>query len=96
MLNSNSKMPDAADSTRKQSAPGDGIRSMRSTNVFRAINFELYAKPNVVIMGIGLVAVGITFGYIAYMRSKYENLGYYTAIQEDGKEVFVKRKSKWD
>lgn len=26
-------------------APGDGIRSMRSTNVFRAINFELYAKP---------------------------------------------------
>lgn len=29
----------------KEPAPGDGIRSMRSTNVFRAINFELYAKP---------------------------------------------------
>lgn len=76
--------------------PGDGIRSMRSTNVFRAINFELYAKPNAVIMGLGLVAIGITFGYIAYMRSKYEGLGYYSAIQEDGKEVFVKRKSKWE
>lgn len=25
--------------------PGDGIQSLRSTNVFRAINFELYAKP---------------------------------------------------
>lgn len=25
--------------------PGDGIRSMRSTSVFRALNFELYAKP---------------------------------------------------
>lgn len=25
--------------------PGDGIRSMQSTSVFRAINFELYAKP---------------------------------------------------
>ncbi|XP_058826186.1 small integral membrane protein 8 [Topomyia yanbarensis] len=78
------------------SSPGDGIRSMRSTNVFRAINFELYAKPNVVIMGLGVVAIGITFGYIAYMRSKYEGLGYYTAVQEDGKELFVKRKSKWE
>ncbi|XP_052564393.1 LOW QUALITY PROTEIN: small integral membrane protein 8, partial [Culex pipiens pallens] len=57
---------------------------------------ELYAKPNAIIMGIGLVAIGVTFGYIAYMRSKYEGLGYYTAIQEDGKEVFVKRKSKWE
>lgn len=25
--------------------PGEGIRSMRSTGVFRAVNFELYAKP---------------------------------------------------
>lgn len=28
-----------------QYQPGEGIRSMRSTGVFRAINFELYAKP---------------------------------------------------
>lgn len=25
--------------------PGEGIRSMRSTLLFRTINFELYAKP---------------------------------------------------
>lgn len=25
--------------------PGDGIRSMQSTTVFRMVNFELYAKP---------------------------------------------------
>lgn len=25
--------------------PGEGIRSMRSTTLFRAVNFELYAKP---------------------------------------------------
>lgn len=25
--------------------PGEGIRSMRSTSVFRLINFELYTKP---------------------------------------------------
>lgn len=25
--------------------PGDGLRSLKSTTAFRAINFELYAKP---------------------------------------------------
>lgn len=25
--------------------PGDGIRSLQSTTLFRTINFELYAKP---------------------------------------------------
>lgn len=25
--------------------PGEGIRSMKSTTLFRAVNFELYAKP---------------------------------------------------
>lgn len=25
--------------------PGEGIRSMQSTTLFRAVNFELYAKP---------------------------------------------------
>lgn len=29
----------------KQYNPGEGIRSMQSTTAFRAINFELYAKP---------------------------------------------------
>ena len=25
--------------------PGEGIRSMKTSSVFRAVNFELYAKP---------------------------------------------------
>lgn len=25
--------------------PGEGIRSLQSTTVFRLVNFELYAKP---------------------------------------------------
>lgn len=29
-----------------KAAPGDGIRSMKATYAFRAINFELYAKPS--------------------------------------------------
>ncbi|CAG9783065.1 unnamed protein product [Diatraea saccharalis] len=76
--------------------PGEGIRSMQSTTAFRVINFELYAKPNIVIMTIGLTCFGITLGYIAYMRSKYESMGYYTAVDKEGKEIFEKKKSKWD
>lgn len=30
----------------QKAAPGEGIRSMRATYAFRAINFELYAKPS--------------------------------------------------
>ena len=28
-----------------KSEPGEGLRSVQTTNVFRAVNFELYAKP---------------------------------------------------
>nr|CAI5818557.1 unnamed protein product [Callosobruchus analis] len=81
---------------KKQSAPGDGLRSVRTTTLFRAVNFELYTKPNAVIMGLGLVAIAGCAGYIAYMRSKYEEMGYYAAVKADGTEQFVKKKSKWD
>lgn len=47
-------------------------------------------------MSIGVTCFGLTLGYIAYMRHKYESMGYYAAIDQDGKEVFEKKKSKWD
>ncbi|EDW19032.1 small integral membrane protein 8 [Drosophila mojavensis] len=83
-------------SEKETKAPGEGIRSIRSTGVFRLINFELYTKPNKIIMGIGLTAIAGVFGYIAYMRHKYENLGYYVAVKEDGREEFIKKRSNWE
>lgn len=47
-------------------------------------------------MGIGLAAITGVFGYIAYMRHKYKDLGYYVAVQADGREQFVKNKSNWE
>lgn len=47
-------------------------------------------------MALGLVAFGGCFAYISYMRHKYDALGYYPAVQQDGSENFVKKKSKWD
>ncbi|XP_055377229.1 small integral membrane protein 8 [Condylostylus longicornis] len=90
------------DNTPKQNSqqyeakPGDGIRSLRTSTAFRALNFELYAKPNAIIMAIGCVCFATALGYIAYMRSKYEDMGYYAAVQPDGTEVFTKKKSRWD
>ena len=99
----------------KEYSPGDGIRSMRTTGLFRAVNYELYAKPvsdrifvseftdyilhpfqNAVIMGIGLVCLLGAAGYIAYMRAKYEDMGYYSAMASDGTDQFVKKKSTGD
>lgn len=76
--------------------PGDGLRSIKTTNVFRVVNFELYTAPNKVIMGLGLIAIVGCASYIAYMRKKYEGMGYYPAVDSEGKEVFVKKTSKWD
>ncbi|XP_011301392.1 small integral membrane protein 8 [Fopius arisanus] len=93
-------MADKIDSSSSQknpgAAPGDGIRSLRSTMLFRAVNYELYVKPNIVIMALGLAAIVGCSGYIFYMRSKYEDMGYYTALETDGKETFKKKESKWN
>ncbi|XP_043289585.1 small integral membrane protein 8 [Venturia canescens] len=76
--------------------PGDGLRSMRTTMLFRAVNFELYTRPNMIIMGLGIAAMTGCAGYIFYMRSKYEGMGFYTAVESDGKETFKKKVSKWN
>lgn len=59
------------------------------------IKLKLFLK-NIVVMTLGLIGFGSVLGYIAYMRSKYESQGYYAAVQEDGTEVYAKRRSKWE
>lgn len=38
-------MGNKSSSTESKIAPGDGIRSLRSTLLFKAINYELYVRP---------------------------------------------------
>ena len=40
-----SKPKDVVQGEPVKSEPGEGLRSVATTNVFRAVNFELYAKP---------------------------------------------------
>lgn len=46
-------------------------------------------------MAIGVIAMTGCVGYILYMRSKYESMGFYTAVESDGSERFKKKVSKW-
>lgn len=51
---------------------------------------------DIVIMTIGVVSIISVFGYIGYMNYKFEGLGYYKAVKDDGTEVFEKKKSRWE
>ncbi|MPC14402.1 Small integral membrane protein 8 [Portunus trituberculatus] len=77
-------------------AAGDGIKSIRTTSVFKAVNFELYVKPNIVVMGFGTVAILCSAIYLAYMKSQLKESKTYVAIGEDDSKVLLLKKSKWD
>lgn len=76
--------------------PGSGLRSVRTTSLFRAVNFELYARPNKGVMGFGIVALTFCVGYIAYLHAQKENRELYEAYKEDGTTQMQTKISKWD
>lgn len=75
--------------------PGDGLRKLRTTRVFRVVNYELYARPNKGIMIAGALTFLSCIGYITYMRQNLENVKYYAAVGADGDVNFKKKTSKW-
>ena len=83
-----------------KSAPeksGDGIRSLQTSNVFRAVNFELYAKPNKYMMSFGAAAFAGCASYLIYMSVMGERRkDTYTALNDQDEFVVTKRKSKWE
>jgi len=75
---------------------GEGIRSLKTSGVFRAVNFELYARPNKWIMGFGMIAITGCIGYLAWMKNQHRSQGLYTAMDDQDQLYLTKRKSKWD
>jgi hypothetical protein len=55
------------------SQAGDGIRSMETSAGFRALNFELYMKPNKPIMAFGITTMSFITLYFAYQHANTEN-----------------------
>jgi len=75
---------------------GEGIRSLKTSGVFRAVNFELYARPNKYMMTFGICAFSFCVGYMIYMKESWRREKVYTVINDKDELVMSKKKSRWD
>ena len=77
-------------------APGEGIRSLQTSTVFRAVNFELYAKPNKFMIVFGCLAFGSCLTYIGLMMYNDEKgKKVYIALDDNDELVAREKKSRW-
>lgn len=67
---------------------------LQKSDLILILNLVLF--QNIVVMVIGATCFASALGYMAYMRYKYEKMGYYVAQKEDGSEMFTKKRSKWE
>ncbi|KAM8954254.1 small integral membrane protein 8 [Pelodytes ibericus] len=87
----------------KSEAPKDkdfrtpGLRGAKTTTLFRAINPELFIKPNKPVMAFGLITITMCVAYIAYLHASEENKKeVYEAIDSEGTRYTRRKTSKWD
>ncbi|XP_073348892.1 small integral membrane protein 8 [Pagrus major] len=83
--------------------PGDkgyrtpGLRGAQTTTLFRAVNPELFIKPNKPVMVFGLVTITLCVGYLGYLHAMKENdQQLYEAIDSEGERYMRRKTSKWD
>ncbi|XP_019698496.1 small integral membrane protein 8 [Harpegnathos saltator] len=79
----------------RKMVPGDGLRSLRSTMLFRAVNYELYIKPNRAIMIFGIITMLGCSGYMFYMNRNHKRNSYEAMVKSDNTVVLVRKESKW-
>ncbi|XP_021247427.1 small integral membrane protein 8 isoform X2 [Numida meleagris] len=74
-----------------------GLRGARTTTLFRAVNPELFIKPNKPVMVFGLVAVTLCVAYLGYLHATVENKkDLYEAVDSEGSRYMRRKTSKWD
>ncbi|XP_055492033.1 small integral membrane protein 8 isoform X4 [Leucoraja erinacea] len=73
-----------------------GLRGIRTTSLFRAINPELFIKPNKPVMAFGLLTITLCVSYIAYLHATTENKELYEAIDSEGRRCTRHKTSKWE
>ncbi|ESO96870.1 hypothetical protein LOTGIDRAFT_203775 [Lottia gigantea] len=74
-----------------------GVSQAKSTSLFRAVNFELYSRPNKVTMSAGAIMFIGCIAYIAYMNiTDDKQRSHYNTINLDGSVSSRPRTSKWD
>ncbi|MBN3301792.1 small integral membrane protein 8 isoform X2 [Amia ocellicauda] len=74
-----------------------GLRGVQTTSLFRAINPELFIKPNKPVMAFGLLTISLCVGYLGYLHATTENKqDLYEAVDSEGVSQMRRRTSKWD
>ncbi|XP_036941678.1 small integral membrane protein 8 [Acanthopagrus latus] len=88
---------------RGKEGPGDkgyrtpGLRGAQTTTLFRAVNPELFIRPNKPVMVFGLVTITLCVGYLGYLHATKENdQQLYEAIDSEGERYMRRKTSKWD
>ncbi|XP_064603441.1 small integral membrane protein 8-like [Liolophura sinensis] len=94
-------MAEQQEGTTNKKAPNTyrepGLRNMQTTSLFRAVNFELFAKPNKFTMILGAAAFSGCLGYILYMNmTDDKKSNSYPAVNPDGSLTTRVRTSRWD
>ncbi|XP_077366190.1 small integral membrane protein 8 [Festucalex cinctus] len=83
-------------SKEKNSMETEGLRRAQTTALFRAVNPELFVKPNRPIMAFGLITITLCVGYLGYLHAmKENNQQLYEAIDSEGERLMRRRASKW-
>ncbi|XP_047429836.1 small integral membrane protein 8 [Mugil cephalus] len=74
-----------------------GLRGAKTTTLFRAVNPELFIKPNKPVMVFGLVTITLCVCYLGYLHAVTENnQQLYEAIDSEGQRHMRRKSSKWD
>ncbi|XP_010136375.1 PREDICTED: small integral membrane protein 8 [Buceros rhinoceros silvestris] len=93
-----STKPPSENETLKGRKPGlRSVRTTITTMLFRAVNPELFIKPNKPVMAFGLVAITLCVAYLGYLHATIENKkDLYEAVDSEGSRYMRRKTSKWD
>ncbi|XP_061560449.1 small integral membrane protein 8 [Phycodurus eques] len=73
-----------------------GLKGAQTTTLFRAVNPELFIKPNKPMMAFGLITVTLCVGYLGYLHAmKANDQQLYEAIDGEGERLMRRKASKW-
>ncbi|XP_039604021.1 small integral membrane protein 8 [Polypterus senegalus] len=86
-----------AESQREKGFKTPGLRGVQTTTLFRAVNPELFIKPNKPVMAFGLLTISLCVGYLGYLHATADNQkDLYEAIDSEGVHYMRRKTSKWD
>ncbi|OPJ73317.1 small integral membrane protein 8 [Patagioenas fasciata monilis] len=95
LIKMSSTKPPNENETPKERKPG--LRNVQTTMLFRAVNPELFIKPNKPVMAFGLVAITLCVAYLGYLHATVENKNdLYEAVDSEGSRYMRRKTSKWD